>query len=103
MNIALYHDQYGYYNKQNSIFGAKGDFITAPIASSFFGESISNELLFNDEGSGPIIYIDSFTGDDTFRGSDSFNYSGTLRPIDSFNGNGTIHGQDSFAQIGTLC
>ena len=44
MNIALYHDQYGYYNKQNSIFGAKGDFITAPIASSFFGESISNEF-----------------------------------------------------------
>ena len=36
MNIALYHDQYGYYNKQNLIFGAKGDFITAPIASTFF-------------------------------------------------------------------
>ncbi|MBC8299510.1 MAG: SAM-dependent methyltransferase [Pelagibacterales bacterium] len=45
MDIALYHDQYGYYNKQNSIFGAKGDFITAPIASSFFGESISNEFI----------------------------------------------------------
>tara|TARA_Y100000590_G_scaffold286981_1_gene323002 strand:+ start:121179 stop:122303 length:1125 start_codon:yes stop_codon:yes gene_type:complete len=44
MNITLFHENYGYYNTSN-IFGDKGDFITSPITSSLFGESMANEFI----------------------------------------------------------
>jgi len=37
---ALYHKQFGYYEKKN-IFGRYGDFTTAPIVSSIFSEMLS--------------------------------------------------------------
>ena len=45
MDIALFHKEYGYYTNKPQIFGDKGDFITSPITSSLFGESISNEFV----------------------------------------------------------
>tara|TARA_B100000029_G_scaffold169964_1_gene166239 strand:- start:1749 stop:2870 length:1122 start_codon:yes stop_codon:yes gene_type:complete len=44
MDIALFHESYGYYNTCD-IFGGKGDFITSPITSSLFGESLANEFI----------------------------------------------------------
>lgn len=44
MDIALFHKDYGYYNKPN-IFGHKGDFTTSPISSPLFGESIALSLI----------------------------------------------------------
>ncbi len=37
---ALYHKQFGYYEKKN-VFGRYGDFTTAPIVSSIFSEMLS--------------------------------------------------------------
>ena len=45
MEISLYHKDYGYYTSKKQIFGKNGDFITSPINSSLFGESISNEFI----------------------------------------------------------
>ena len=45
MEISLYHKDYGYYTSKTQIFGKNGDFITSPINSSLFGESISNEFI----------------------------------------------------------
>ena len=45
MEISLYHKDYGYYTSKKQIFGKNGDFITSPINSSLFGESISNEFM----------------------------------------------------------
>ena len=45
MEISLYHQDYGYYMNKKQIFGKKGDFITSPINSTLFGESISNEFI----------------------------------------------------------
>ncbi len=39
MSIALYNKKFGYYMKKNP-FGKKGDFITSPHVSNFFGEMI---------------------------------------------------------------
>ena len=49
MNVADYmaeclmHPKYGYYTTQN-VFGAAGDFITAPEISQMFGEMIALSL-----------------------------------------------------------
>ena len=45
MDISLYHKNYGYYISKKQIFGKKGDFVTSPINSTLFGESISNEFI----------------------------------------------------------
>jgi len=45
MEISLYHKDYGYYTSKKQIFGKNGDFITSPINSTLFGESISNEFI----------------------------------------------------------
>jgi len=39
MDLALGHDEHGYYRKQDP-FGAQGDFITAPEISQMFGEMV---------------------------------------------------------------
>lgn len=43
MTTALFHPQYGYYTTQ-TVFGQKGDFITAPEVSQMFGELIGLAL-----------------------------------------------------------
>ena len=45
MEDALYHNIYGYYNKEEKIFGTGGDFITSPIISPLFGECLGQEFL----------------------------------------------------------
>ena len=44
MEMALFDEKYGYYNT-SKIFGEKGDFVTSPITSSLFGESLANEFV----------------------------------------------------------
>ena len=39
MNLSLYNKKFGYYMKNNP-FGKKGDFVTSPHISNFFGEMI---------------------------------------------------------------
>lgn len=41
MQQCLSHPVYGYYKRQEEIFGSKGDFVTAPDVSSLFGEMLS--------------------------------------------------------------
>tara|TARA_Y100000741_G_scaffold5002_1_gene4211 strand:+ start:256 stop:1383 length:1128 start_codon:yes stop_codon:yes gene_type:complete len=45
MEIVLYNNAFGYYTNSKKIFGPKGDFVTAPISSTLFGEAISNEFI----------------------------------------------------------
>jgi len=43
MNLALYHHQFGYYRSHKTIFGHKGDFITAPETSDLFGFCVARQ------------------------------------------------------------
>ena len=43
MNLALYHYQFGYYRSNKTIFGHKGDFITAPETSDLFGFCLARQ------------------------------------------------------------
>ena len=43
MNLALYHHQFGYYRSKKTIFGHKGDFITAPETSDLFGFCLARQ------------------------------------------------------------
>lgn len=44
MEIALYTPQYGYYCNGTAKFGAGGDFITAPVLSPLFGQTLARQL-----------------------------------------------------------
>ena len=44
MDIALYSQKYGYYEKLGDIFGKFGDFTTAPEMGSLFAKCIQNEV-----------------------------------------------------------
>ncbi len=45
MDLALYHQEYGYYTSGNVSIGRRGDFYTSPYVHSAFGEVISNFIL----------------------------------------------------------
>lgn len=45
INLALYHPEYGYYQKKNP-FGMGGDFVTAPQISSLWSEMISLFFIY---------------------------------------------------------
>lgn len=48
MELALYYPQLGYYSNRLFKFGARGDFVTAPLISNLFGYTLSlqiNELF----------------------------------------------------------
>lgn len=45
INLALYHQQYGYYQKKNP-FGMGGDFVTSPQISSIFNEMFSLFFIY---------------------------------------------------------
>lgn len=44
MHQALYHPKTGYYARGEAIFGAKGDFITAPELSPLFGRTLAKAI-----------------------------------------------------------
>ena len=43
MNLALYHQEFGYYRSNKKIFGHRGDFITSPEISDLFGFSLAKQ------------------------------------------------------------
>lgn len=45
MHQALYHPSYGYYTTKSDILGKTGDFITAPLITPLFGETIAHACL----------------------------------------------------------
>ena len=45
INLALYHPEFGYYQKKNP-FGVGGDFVTAPQISSLFNEMIALFFIY---------------------------------------------------------
>lgn len=45
MELALYHQDYGYYNNLLYKFGREGDFITSPNLSNFFAETLSRQII----------------------------------------------------------
>ena len=63
MDIALFHKEYGYYTNKSQIFGSEGDFITSPITSSLFGESISNEFINLNSAEQPMSILELGGGD----------------------------------------
>jgi SAM-dependent MidA family methyltransferase len=67
MNAALYTPRLGYYSNDGSPFsefGAKGDFITAPLLSPLFGACLAEQALevFERAGSNHILEIGAGTG-----------------------------------------
>lgn len=67
MNAALYTPRLGYYSNDGSPFsefGAKGDFITAPLLSPLFGACVAEQALevFERIGSNQMLEIGAGTG-----------------------------------------
>lgn len=44
MNTVLYMPQYGYYTNGSAKFGMQGDFITAPVLSPLFGQTLTRQI-----------------------------------------------------------
>ena len=63
MNMALYQPGLGYYSGGLQKFGEKGDFITAPEVSPFFGQCLANqldEIIQNMSASSEAVHILEF-------------------------------------------
>ncbi|MBF0415282.1 MAG: SAM-dependent methyltransferase [Magnetococcales bacterium] len=45
MELALYHPVHGYYQKRGASLGREGDFVTAPILTSLFGELLCLQMI----------------------------------------------------------
>ena len=56
MRLALYHPHYGYYTRGDRIFGAQGDFVTAPGLSPLFGKTIGKAFQQALSTCRPVIY-----------------------------------------------
>lgn len=56
MRLALYHPDYGYYSKGERIFGAGGDFVTAPVLSTLFGRTLAKSIAETFKQVQPVIY-----------------------------------------------
>ena len=44
INLALYHNKYGYYRSSKQKFGVSGDFVTAPELSPIFGKCLAKQF-----------------------------------------------------------
>jgi SAM-dependent MidA family methyltransferase len=64
IQLALFHDDYGYYNNHLPKFGVAGDFITAPLVSPGFAYAISQQILelFDQIGSYVILEVGAGNG-----------------------------------------
>jgi len=62
MQRALYEPGIGYYTGPNRVFGAEGDFITAPEMSSLFGRCIAAQCAQWLEGTGEIVEFGAGSG-----------------------------------------
>jgi len=45
MSLALYHPEYGYYQRERLAPGRTGDFLTSPEASPYFGLTVARQLI----------------------------------------------------------
>ena len=45
MDECLYHEEFGYYSRQDLAIGKDGDFVTAPHASRFFGSLLAVQII----------------------------------------------------------
>ncbi|MBF0148340.1 MAG: SAM-dependent methyltransferase [Magnetococcales bacterium] len=45
MELALYHGEHGYYQKMRGPLGREGDYVTAPVMTSLFGELLALQLI----------------------------------------------------------
>ena len=64
MNLALYQPDLGYYSSGNQIFGAKGDFVTAPQISTLFSKCLAFQCIqiLKDFENPSILEIGAGTG-----------------------------------------
>ena len=62
MDFALYTPALGYYRRGETIFGEKGDFITAPETSDLFGYCLAKQCSAIIKGSGYILEFGAGTG-----------------------------------------
>jgi SAM-dependent MidA family methyltransferase len=64
MEMALYHETYGYYRKDIPLIGKKGDFVTSPHTGPFFGALIAVQLknLFDISGRSAFNIVEMGAG-----------------------------------------
>lgn len=77
MELALYHPDHGYYRAASPRYGRRGDFMTAPSASRWYGEVVSHLVAGIAEEAGPLTLVDAGSGDGSFirRAVDSMGHS----------------------------
>jgi len=66
MELALYHPRHGYYSSPEPRYGRRGDFLTAPSASHWYGSVVAALLSRLAALAGPITLIDVGSGDGSF-------------------------------------
>jgi SAM-dependent MidA family methyltransferase len=64
MQLALYHPQLGYYQNSQPIFGAQGDFVTAPELSVLFCDCVAQQCvkIFNQLSEANILEFGAGSG-----------------------------------------
>jgi SAM-dependent MidA family methyltransferase len=63
MELALYHQQYGYYTCEEPRYGRLGDYLTAPTASAWYARMLARLLRVIAADVGPLRLIDVASGD----------------------------------------
>jgi SAM-dependent MidA family methyltransferase len=66
MELALYHPEHGYYSGPDPRFGRKGDYLTAPTASPWYGRAVARLLTAVAASGGPLRLLDLGSGDGSF-------------------------------------
>jgi SAM-dependent MidA family methyltransferase len=47
MSLALYHPEFGYYMNEHEKFGPRGDFITAPLVSPLYAQTMARSIFLD--------------------------------------------------------
>ncbi len=66
MDLALNHEQYGYYASDTPRYGRSGDFLTAPTASHWYASVVARLCREISTGIGPLTLVDLASGDGSF-------------------------------------